>query len=239
MKLIADKINIVESESAALTLISEQQKNHTVSVVSFINAHAYTLAQSSPEFQYTLMQSDVLFRDGIGLKILLKSYGLDCGYNANGTDLIPRVLEKLKHLKICFIGTESPYIDDAMAISKQQDINVVAQMNGFQDFNTMQLFVEKHQPDLLILGMGMPKQELFSLQLKKNYKLPLVVINGGAIFDFISGRFNRAPQFYRQYGLEWLYRLANEPIRLFKRYVIGIPKFMFILWTHKFKERSD
>lgn len=236
MKSIANKIDIVEDADSALALINKQYQNDAVSVISFINAHAYTLAQSSGDFKNTLMQSDVLFRDGIGLKILLKSYGLNCGYNANGTDLIPLVLANSKDRKICFIGTAAPYIDDATANSIKQGIDVVGTMDGFQDFDTMLHFIEKHQPDLLILGMGMPKQELFSLFLKGHYKKPLVVINGGAIFDFIAGRFNRAPLFFRQYGLEWLYRLANEPIRLFQRYVIGIPKFLFILWRIKLTE---
>lgn len=237
MKSIASKIDIVDSATSALALIKVQQENTSVSIVSFINAHAYTLVSGAEEFKNTMMSSDVLFRDGIGLKILLKSYGLECGYNANGTDLIPLVLHEFKQLKTCFIGTESPYIDDAASTCIEQGINVVGKMDGFQNSDAMLFFVEKHQPEILILGMGMPKQELFAYYLKKHYKRPIVVVNGGAIFDFISGRFNRAPQFYREHGLEWLYRLANEPGRLFKRYVIGIPKFMLILWKHKLKEK--
>jgi len=177
-----------------------------------------------------------LFRDGIGAKILLKAYGLEPGYNANGTDLIPIILNTFKHEAICFIGTESPFIDQAAATCLKSGINVTAYLDGFQDTQSMASFVQKHRPRIVILGMGMPKQELFSMHLKANYKEPLLVINGGAIFDFIAKRFERAPAFFRNNGLEWLYRLANEPRRLFKRYVLGIPIFMLKLIKHKLSE---
>lgn len=239
MKSIANKINVVSTEADALSLVANKLNSNGIKVISFINAHAYTLIDSSKDFENSIMNSDIVFRDGIGLKILLKTYGYDWGYNANGTDLIPLILEKFKHFSFCFIGTESPYIDNAVLISQQQGINVIGKMDGFQDFQTMQSFIEKNQPNILVLGMGMPKQELFALHLKQCYSHPLLIVNGGAIFDFISGRFDRAPAFYRNYGLEWFYRLANEPIRLFNRYVFGIPKFMMILWKYKMKERLN
>ena len=98
-------------------------------------------------------------------------------------------------------------------------------------------FIEAHQPEILILGMGMPKQEYFSAFLQHNYEKPLVVVNGGAIFDFIANRFTRAPSIFRKLNLEWLYRLMNEPIRLFNRYAIGIPKFFWILRKNMKQER--
>ncbi|WP_371194966.1 WecB/TagA/CpsF family glycosyltransferase [Glaciecola sp. SC05] len=233
---IVTKIQHVDTQESALDEISSLMSYPKVNVVSFINAHAYNMADNSDAFKHSLLNSDVLFRDGVGAKILLKAYNKPAGYNANGTDLIPIILNAFKNNNICFIGTESPYIEQATAICRDKGINVVDYLDGFQTTQKMSEFVEHHQPRILILGMGMPKQEAFSMFLKSNYASPLLIINGGAIFDFMANRFDRAPTFFRNNGLEWLYRLTNEPKRLFKRYVLGIPIFIMKLLKHKAAE---
>ena len=75
--------------------------------------------------------------------------------------------------------------------------------------------------------MGMPKQEYLSKKIKDFYKEKLIIINGGAILDFMTGKIKRAPKVFSKIGLEWLYRLYLEPSRLFRRYVIGIPLFLY------------
>ncbi|WP_420935768.1 WecB/TagA/CpsF family glycosyltransferase [Alteromonas sp. A081] len=237
MKSIAEKISPLETQAQALSALDNELANDMVSVVSFINAHAYTMAHANPAFKDCLLNSNLLFRDGIGAKILLSRYNKPAGYNANGTDLIPLLLSKFKGKSVCFIGTESPYIEQAATKCKSEGHNILAHMDGFQDNETMFEFVEEHQPDILILGMGMPKQEYFAAFLQKHYANPLVVVNGGAIFDFMANRFSRAPSIFRKLNLEWLYRLMNEPVRLFNRYVIGIPKFFWLLSINKRRER--
>lgn len=237
MKCIAEKISPTQAEEQALQGVGYELENDSVSVISFINAHAYTMANSDNKFKNCLLSANLLFRDGIGAKILLKKYGKTVGYNANGTDLIPSILDRFKGKSVCFIGTESPYIEQAASTYKSKGHNVKAFMDGFQSYEKMFEFVETHQPEILILGMGMPKQEYFSAFLQRNYEEPLVVVNGGAIFDFIANRFTRAPSIVRKLNLEWLYRLMNEPIRLFNRYAIGIPKFFWILRKNMKQER--
>lgn len=236
MKSIAEKISPLETEAQALIAIGNEFENEKVSVVSFINAHAYTLADSDPAFKNSLLNANLLLRDGIGAKILLKEYNKPSGYNANGTDLIPLILTRFKGKSLCFIGTESPYIEQAVSTCTNEGHNVTAFLDGFQDNDAMFAFVKNHQPDILILGMGMPKQEYFAAFLQQHYELPLVVVNGGAIFDFIAHRFSRAPLFFRKLNLEWLYRLMNEPVRLFNRYAVGIPKFFWLLRKNKRRE---
>jgi exopolysaccharide biosynthesis WecB/TagA/CpsF family protein len=229
VKTLAAKINFIENENEALNAISQEVNSAGVSVVSFINAHAYTIADASAEFKDCLLNASLLLRDGIGAKILLKHYNKSPGFNANGTDLIPLILARFKDSTVCFIGTESPYIDTAAKICNKNGNNIKGYIDGFQTTQTMFEFVNQQKPVILILGMGMPKQEQFALFLQQNYEGRLLVINGGAIFDFIAERFMRAPAIFRKLGVEWLYRLLNEPLRLFKRYVIGIPKFFWIL----------
>ena len=72
MKSIANKISPANSEVQAITLTEEELQKDKVSVISFINAHAYTMANSDIKFKNCLLGADLLFRDGIGAKILLK-----------------------------------------------------------------------------------------------------------------------------------------------------------------------
>lgn len=225
MRKVAESITVFQDPQSALKRIDSLMEKDGVKIVSFVNAHACNLGQASAEFQRALLRSDLLLRDGIGTKILLKVFGKPVGYNVNGTDLIPKIIERLRQKRIVFIGTEECFVENAANICQMQGADVVDHMDGFKDFPTMLSLVESTKADCVVLGMGMPKQELFSEYVKDKYSGNVLVINGGAIFDFIAGRFSRAPKLMRNFGLEWLYRLLKEPVRLFKRYVLGIPIF--------------
>jgi N-acetylglucosaminyldiphosphoundecaprenol N-acetyl-beta-D-mannosaminyltransferase len=80
--------------------------------------------------------------------------------------------------------------------------------------------------------MGMPKQEQLARALREQGGAQLIVC-GGAILDFLAGKVSRAPAFMQSAGVEWLYRLAKEPRRLFKRYVVGNPAFLLKLLSWK------
>jgi len=83
----------------------------------------------------------------------------------------------------------------------------------------------EQQPELIVLGMGMPKQEAVAAELAVTGG-PCLIVCGGAILDFLGGKVSRAPEWLRRLGGEWLYRLLREPKRLFMRYVVGNPLFL-------------
>jgi exopolysaccharide biosynthesis WecB/TagA/CpsF family protein len=84
----------------------------------------------------------------------------------------------------------------------------------------------KFKPDLIVLGMGMPKQEKIAALIRDS-RIPTLVVCGGAIIDFMGNKIKRAPLWVRKFGCEWVYRLVLEPKRLYKRYVLGNPAFIF------------
>ncbi|MDO6712202.1 WecB/TagA/CpsF family glycosyltransferase [Aliiglaciecola sp. 2_MG-2023] len=226
MKDITQKLAIFVDQESALEHIDTLSTNKGVKIIAFANAHACNLCESNPEFKNALLHVDVLFRDGIGVKMLLWFFGKQAGYNLNGTDLIPKIMQVHSSKRFVFIGSDKVSVTKASEVCINKGVNVVNHLDGFNDFPTMMSFIENNQPEYLVLGMGMPKQELFSEYLKNHYSGDILIINGGAILDFLSGKFTRAPEFVRKFGLEWLYRLMKEPLRLFNRYVIGIPIFL-------------
>ena len=86
------------------------------------------------------------------------------------------------------------------------------------------------QPDLIVLGMGMPKQERVAHLLRSQLDHPCLIVCGGAIIDFMGGRVSRAPLWMRQLGIEWIYRFLHKPVRMFRRYVVGNPQFLWRSW---------
>jgi len=88
--------------------------------------------------------------------------------------------------------------------------------------------VKAAKPDLVFVAFGAPKQELFIAEAQDALR-PAVLLGIGASLDFVAGIVPRAPQWMAKTGLEWLYRLAREPRRLWKRYLVRDPKFLLIL----------
>jgi N-acetylglucosaminyldiphosphoundecaprenol N-acetyl-beta-D-mannosaminyltransferase len=102
-------------------------------------------------------------------------------------------------------------------------------------------FVAGTSPDVLWVGLSTPKQENWMYE--QRYKLRVAVMLGvGAAFDMNSGNLRRAPKWMREHGLEWLFRLASEPRRLWRRYLITIPKavwFVCLELLHFSESRSE
>jgi hypothetical protein len=197
-------------------------------VLAFVNAHAMNSAAGSREFFEAVRSADVVLRDGIGMAILLRLMNLAPGLNLNGTDLIPKLLRRYDGQGIALFGTQDPYLSrarDALAERIAPESPCVT-AHGFLDTAEYVRLAAAHRPALIVLGMGMPRQEEVAGVLRATLGYPCLIVCGGAIIDFIGGKTSRAPRFLQLIGLEWAFRLAQEPKRLFKRYVIGNPVFL-------------
>ncbi|MCL1113612.1 WecB/TagA/CpsF family glycosyltransferase [Shewanella basaltis] len=207
--------------------------------VGFVNQHAYNLIHNDVNIKDSFDSLTYQFRDGMGLKIACKLNNCSPGVNLNGTDFIPSLvnlyLEKNSNSNVFVFGTQEPWLSTGS--KNLLNSHQVTLLDGFKDIDDY-LFeladsLSLNQKTLIILAMGMPKQELLAKEILKVAKGPVLVICGGAVIDFLANRFTRAPKLFRMFGLEWLYRLLVEPKRLFKRYVIGIPKFFFYILINR------
>jgi exopolysaccharide biosynthesis WecB/TagA/CpsF family protein len=195
-------------------------------IVSFVNAHAVNLACRNEPFCDALRSADVLLRDGAGVKILMRAMRREPGRNMVGTDLIPQIVAAVGSKSVALYGSSAQVAELAAAALRRQGVAPVTHCDGFQ---TAQYYVERVKTDMprvLVLGMGMPKQELIAEAIRKQYAGPLLILNGGAILDYMAGRFRRAPGYLRHLGLEWLFRLYLEPGRLWRRYLVGNVSFL-------------
>jgi exopolysaccharide biosynthesis WecB/TagA/CpsF family protein len=226
VRALVERFCIVGTDAAASTTVSGLLAAREPCVVSFVNAHAFNLCWNDPALQGSFTSSDALFRDGVGMKILFRLLGMAPGRNMNGTDFIPRILAGAGGRRISLYGTCDPHLSAARERLGQDGHLVVSALDGFRPVADYVEDAEANRPDIIILAMGMPKQELVSLLLRNRASGPCLIINGGAILDFMAERVPRAPLVLQKLGLEWAYRLLQEPGRLWKRYLVGNAAFM-------------
>jgi exopolysaccharide biosynthesis WecB/TagA/CpsF family protein len=223
------QIKIAKAPDDIQVLLDDAQQEAALRPVTlaFVNPHAVNLCYQQSGFLPNLRDSNHIYRDGSGIKILFKMLGWDAGLNMNGTDLIPRIIDRYNGQRIALLGTSSPWLEKAGEIITARGGEIVAMLDGFQQPELYKLLAEQTKPALIILGMGMPKQEAVARYLKTHLTHPCLIISGGAVLDFMAGKVDRAPLILRRLGLEWIYRLYREPKRLFKRYVIGNLVFLY------------
>lgn len=226
---LINRIWICREESQVDALLDRLSTVRSPTILSFVNAHAVNLAKKNIHFRRHLMESDILLRDGSGMATLFKWLSRPAGINLNGTDLIPRIVSRFQGSTVALFGTQEPWLSRAENRLQTMGVPVTVVCNGYQDPALYREILQREPADLVILGMGMPKQEAIAIDLRNHLIHPCLIVNGGAILDFLAGRFPRAPHLLQVLGMEWSYRLWKEPRRLFRRYVVG--NITFLLWA--------
>jgi exopolysaccharide biosynthesis WecB/TagA/CpsF family protein len=231
---IINNISVVETAKDEAELIARVTQTRAPLVISFVNQNTLNLAAKSPHFARCLMYSDILLRDGIGIALCMAALRRTSGHNMNGTDFIPRLLEAFAGQRVAIFGTADPWTTRAAAVLRQMGCDIVSTMDGFGPEEGYLAETVATKPDLIILGMGNPRQEVVAEFIASSTTRPLVIVNGGAIVDFLARRFQRAPLYIRRAHCEWAFRLLLEPKRLWRRYCLGGFSFawrVFLLWA--------
>lgn len=220
---IVGRLFPVKGDDDELALLNTIVSKKGPITVGFVNAHALNLCWDSEDVADAFLSLDILLRDGKGMELLINYCSIDPGLNMNGTDFIPKMLECLRERSTGLFGTHDPWLSHARNKLDAAYGNISIVADGFKDIAQYADIIQVHRPQTIILGMGMPKQEYVAREIKARLKAEDtgVIICGGAILDFIGSRTTRAPLWMRRSGLEWVFRLAKEPKRLWSRYIIG------------------
>ncbi|KQM93103.1 hypothetical protein ASE70_14630 [Sphingomonas sp. Leaf22] len=209
--------------------------------VTFCNAHSVNLARTDRRLVDAYSDSLVL-NDGIGVDMARKLlYGAPFPANVNGSDFIPIFFERSRHdLRLFLLGSRPGVAAQAGAIIAERypRHRVMGVRDGYFEPDEEAALVDeiaRSGANLLIIGMGQPRQEIFAAE--HAAKIGMASMSVGAFLDFTSGAIPRAPGWLRAARLEWVYRLALEPRRMFDRYVLGNPR--FLLGILKDRRRND
>lgn len=218
----------------------EKKVQHTI---FFINADCLNKTYKNKSYQEDLNAADTILADGSGVNLACKIINTPLKQNLNGTDLLPNIcrLSLEKSYKIFLLGASSGVAKTMSKKLKEQypNLQIVGTHHGFiNNANKTKVldYINKTQADILFVAMGAPIQEKFIIENKKHLDAKVLIAVGG-LFDFYSNRIKRAPMYLRELGLEWIYRMIQEPKRMWKRYILGNP--LFIYRTYKFKRSND
>jgi N-acetylglucosaminyldiphosphoundecaprenol N-acetyl-beta-D-mannosaminyltransferase len=221
--VVFDNVNMGE----ALQRIEQMLDGNTTQQVCFVNPACVNIAATHRGYRRTLARAALVLPDGIGTKIAGSMLGTPLKQNVNGTDLFPRLCEILarRQTRIFLLGGQVG-VAERVAEEVQRrwpGIEVVGLRDGFftvVEEGAVAEQVRASGADVLFVARGVPAQDL----LVDRHLAALGVkaaIGVGGLFDFISGRINRAPLWMREMGLEWSYRLLQEPARMWRRYLVG------------------
>lgn len=199
--------------------------------VAFCNAHTAQLAFDRPGYAATLSDM-LLLNDGIGLDLAARALGYGpFPENLNGTDFVPGFLRECRRpLRIFTLGARREIAERAAAVLAQRfpQHAVVGVQHGFfadADLPDIVAAIVASGADLVLCAMGNPRQEEMMAALARR-GAGRVLIGVGALFDFLADAVPRAPPWVRQMRMEFLYRLAQEPRRLGRRYTVEIALFL-------------
>lgn len=186
--------------------------------------------EKDEELQKVYKNASLILIDGKPLIWISKWYKTPIKEKISGSDLFPKVCELAanKNYTMYLLGAAEGVADTAAKnlMKKYPGLNVVGTYSppfGFekneQEMIKIKTQIQEVHPDILIVGLGCPKQEKFMYYHCKELGVP-ISFGLGASIDFEAGNIKRAPKWMSNHGLEWLYRFSKEPKRLFKRYFV-------------------
>jgi alpha-1,3-mannosyltransferase len=230
----------VAISTEAIELLDGRIAEGRKTAVTFFNAHAATLARRDRAFRKCLDGFEI-FNDGVGVDIASRVlYGTAFPENLNGTDFIPSYLAQTRHaLRIFLVGARPNVVEMAsLRLAAQFPRHrIVGFQHGFfspNEGNEVRRRIFASRPDLLLVALGNPRQELWIAE-HLEASGACLAFGVGALFDFIVGEVPRAPCWVRDLRAEWLFRLVIEPRRLWRRYIFGNAEFLASVLVEKLR----
>jgi len=207
------------------------------------NVHSFNLAYENEWLRDFFNQADVVRLDGAGLRLGARLLGISTPPRLTWADFAWDLAEFCAEhqFSLFFLGGRPGVAEKAADKLRftHPSLNVVGIHHGYFDKTADHLEneivisqVNAVRPDILIVGFGMPLQEKWLYENWKRLDVN-VTLTGGAVFDYISGELQRGPKWMTDNGLEWLARLVIEPRRLWRRYIVGNPLFLWRVFRQR------
>jgi len=225
--------NVMLADAATILAAAASLRRKTR--VVFVNAHVATSAAADPGYREVVRSADIRFADGSGLALAARMCGEPLADNVNGTDMLPLLARAAMRtgVRIYLLGG----VPGAAARSAETlaRLGLGAALAGthhgyFERGGAAEAAViddiNRSGAGILLVGFGVPLQDQWLAANSDRLQVP-VLIGVGGLFDFFSGRVSRAPAILRTLGLEWTWRLALEPGRMWRRYLIGNAVFLW------------
>lgn len=218
-----DPLTMKETVDAVEQYVLKKHPLHLMGV----NADKINQCHEDEKIKKIVNESGIINADGASVVLASKFLGAPVPERVAGIDLMQNLLElsNKKGYSVYFFGAKEEILQDMLKAFKQRypDLDVVGYRNGYfspEDEEKIQEDIKDRKPDFVFVGITSPKKE-YIIQSFMDNGINAVFMGVGGSFDVLSGHIKRAPLWMQKLNLEWLFRVANEPKRLFKRYFVG------------------
>lgn len=191
-----------------------------------VNVAKLVYAQKDENLREIINSCPLINVDGGGILLGAKILGINIPERVAGIDLMEKLIEysAQKGYKPYFFGAEEEVVSKVVGIYKEKypELNIAGYRNGYYTEAEEESIVEAirdSKADILFVAMGSPKKEIFLSKYNSKLEVPFTMGVGGS-FDVVAGKVNRAPIWMQRTHLEWLYRIIQEPKRMWKRYLV-------------------
>ena len=195
-------------------------------LLSVVNVAKLVNSRKDAELRKSIMEADIILADGLPIVWLSKLIGDPLPERLAGIDIMYRLLERASqnNYGVYFLGAERSIIQSVVQTVKQRysGVRIAGYRDGYFGESESKEIAEEirnSSADILLVAMSSPKKENFLRNWRKFMNVPVCHGVGGS-FDILGGAIKRAPFWVQRYGLEWLYRLIQEPRRMWKRYLV-------------------
>ena len=244
VRVVSLNVNVCNHNSA-IEEIGEIVRRGNGGYVCFSTVHMIMESYDNPKYGAKVNAADFIISDGMPLVWMQKLQGVRNAARVRANDLMIMLcaFAEKNDLTVGFYGGKQTVIDAILerakidyprlqivyafsppfrALTAEEDAQIVAE-------------IKEKKPDLLFMGLGCPKQENWMAAHKD--KLKAVMLGVGASFDFYAGNVKESPEWLGKLGLEWLFRLTQEPRRLWRRYLILNPRFVWLALIQLIKSK--
>ena len=238
------EIEIV-NEKRLFDRIADFARHNRPHKVMYVNAHCMVMSRKDEAYRHILNNADLVYADGISLVWGARLLGHYLPGRLTAADFMPRFFSLFaeKGLRVYMLGAR-PGVAETAAQRLREDnpgLEIVGTQHGYFKERESERIIEginRADPHIVMVGMGVPYQEKWIDQHYDEMNAS-VIWCVGALFDFLSGRLARGPQWLLDSGFEWLCRLVAEPRRLWQRYLVGNLLFVWYVLRWKVENKKS
>jgi N-acetylglucosaminyldiphosphoundecaprenol N-acetyl-beta-D-mannosaminyltransferase len=228
VRLLGVRIDCHRLETLLNVVMSAVRAGSRISVM-YVNVHSMNLQHEDPELAAVLAEANVVYCDGTGVRLAARLTGHSVPARLTGADWISDLCRAANRdgVTLFLLGGAPGVADEAARrlSGRYPGLRILGTASGYGLDESTIARLNELRPDIVLVGMGSPTQEKWIARHRSEIDAP-VLWAVGALFDFVTGRIRRGPGWMTEHGLEWLCRLIAEPRKLWRRYLIGNPRFL-------------
>lgn len=238
--IASGKIGNVKISDGTIPSLLEAVRLHTRKLnggpfrINCLNAHLFNMCSDDAELQRLINDSDIVAADGMSIVWAARLFDMRMESRCNMTEAFRAYMSDadMPPVKAVLLGCSEDVAATCAGVINAQcaHCRIVGTYSGYLEHADYKRILREHdEVGLVLLGMGSPKSERISALAAQVCRHAVIWHIGGGTLNFLAGVLPEAPRWMRRCGLQWLYRLLREPRRLWRRYLLGNPRFLWLL----------